>query len=307
VRLLFLVAVLVCIAAIGLLLTRMSGTESPWRASRDPAGVAAPLAGARDSAQAHVEQDANDKSELDTGAPDSSRALAQEQEPPPFVPAAIIRANVLDEAGTPIHEALVRGLRDARDSKPITASNAAGMIRLVSDRATTNVVISAPGFRSRRFDDVADGDVLTLLHGIGIVVQVPVAAVRIPPQRLRVLLTPKGTLPWFRMRGTTDFWTGADREDGDLVQPAHDFLRAFGEGEITGMFDATGTAHVVVSDPGEYEVRFVLGTIEHVTIGYDLKGPTDFEALREITPYPRPCISVGERDEGRSFPISLRD
>jgi len=79
----------------------------------------------------------------------------------------------------------------------------------------------------------------------------------------------------------------------------------FAKGEITGMFDATGEAHVVVSDPGEYEVHIVLGTVSRITGGYDLKGPTDVEALREITPDPMPHITVESNDEGRDYLIAF--
>jgi hypothetical protein len=171
--------------------------------------------------------------------------------------------------------------------------------------ATASLVISAPEFRSRRFESVADTDVLTLARGIGIEVQVPFSAVKLPPQRLRIFLTPKGTVPWFRALGTRDFWNGADHDDGELVQPAQEFMRVLGKGEIIGEFDEEGTAHVIVSDPGEYEVRIVLGTVVHVPTSHDMHGATGVESLREVTPVPMPHITVGSNDEGRLFSIAL--
>lgn len=305
VRLLSAVVALAGILALALLLRGESGREAPLIPRPEPACVAVPLESPCDPAPTRVEVASGPRHELDPGSSDSRQTLAEEHGSYAFVPAALIVATVRDESGHPVHDALVRGLRDAPDSRPITASASDGTIRLVGEHATARVVISAPGFRSRRFENVADTDVLTLQRGVGIGLQVPLSAAKVPPQRLHVILTPKGTVPWFRKRGTRDRWSGVEHDDGELMQLAPEFMRVFGNGEITGEFDETGTARVVVSDPGDYEVCLVLGTVTHVTMGYDMHGATDVEALHAITPDPMPHITVDARDEGRLFSIPL--
>lgn len=207
----------------------------------------------------------------------------------------VVDAIVTDDAGYRIGGAVVR-VHSGTAAGFITATDRWGEISLATGDARLSLVIEAAGFRAQRFDGVGPNATLVLLRGI---------AVKLVATGLPELAESQRVGVWFAPVLDPASATETLRSDW-ARRSSHPFVRDEGlPSPDFAELDERGRAELVVSGPGEREIRVGI-----VGGGVEL-GPADARGARRQRVFAESAraapvrITIDAKDDGRVVNLQL--